>query len=461
MKNQERPAVAKHRVFLFLQGPSSPLFAKIAAKLEAADHVCLRINLNVGDWVFWRRRNAINYRGREDKWPAFIQEFLLARNVTDLILLGEERPYHKVATAAARDLGVDVHVVEMGYLRPDWVTFERDGMSSNSKFPRDPETLASMAKNLPEPDWRQCYDQTFLAEASYDLLYNLPNVLVWYLFPYYKRHAIFHPLTEYYGWFLRLLRSKGREAYAAKIVQRLLVSADAVPFYVYPLQLQTDYQLRAHSDFCGQEAAIETVIRSFSRHAPDDSRLLIKIHPLDNGLINWASIINNEARANEVISRIDLIDGGRLDLLIEKTRGLVTVNSTAALPALRVGKPVKVLGKAIYDIEGIAEQQSLDRFWQSSEPPVPELVAAFFQLLASDYQVRGNFYSKEGSDAAAAEISRRLAKLQAFIPPGGGVDHYCSDLTPSVHRASVAGHQMLARAKTIGVSSPGVESCRE
>lgn len=410
MKSQEPTAVAKHRVFLFLQGPSSPLFTKIAAKLGAEGHVCLRINLNMGDWVFWRRRSAINYRGRKDKWPDYIHSFLLARNVSDLILLGEERPYHKAAATAARELGVDIHVVEMGYLRPDWVTFERDGMSSNSRFPRDPQIILSMAQNLPEPDWRRYYDQTFLAEASYDLLYNLPNVLAWFLFPFYTRHALFHPLVEYNGWMFRLLRSKRREAHANKVMTLCAASADTVPYYVYPLQLQTDYQLRAHADFCGQEEAIATVIGSFSRHAPTESRLVVKIHPLDNGLINWASIIENEARANGAIDRVDVIDGGRLDLLINKSRGLVTVNSTAALPALRAGKPVKVLGKAIYDIAGITEQQSLDSFWKRAEPPDPEIVTAFFRLLAFDYHVRGNFYSKKGSDAAAAEISRRLVR---------------------------------------------------
>ena len=117
-----------------------------------------------------------------------------------MILLGEERPYHKVATNAARELGIKIYVVEMGYLRPDWVTFERDGMSSNSHFPRDPDEIIELAKGLPEPDFAPQYSQSFLAEAIFDLLYNLPNVFFWFLYPYYTRHSIYHPLAEYYGW---------------------------------------------------------------------------------------------------------------------------------------------------------------------------------------------------------------------------------------------------------------------
>lgn len=408
MKSNKPHIGEEARVFLFLQGPSSPLFAKIAARLEDDGHACLRINLNMGDWIFWRRRGATNYRGRRERWPAFIRTFLETRRVTDLILLGEERPYHKAATKAAHELGVDIHVIEMGYLRPDWVTFERDGMSSNSRFPREPETILESAKNLPDPDWAPRYHQTFLADASYDLLYNLPNVFLWFLYPHYERHALFHPLAEYYGWIFRLLQSKRGQAHAEHTIARLLENAEILPFYVYPLQLQTDYQLRAHSDFRGQEEAIYAVIKSFSRHAPTDSRLVIKIHPLDNGLIHWHSIIQDEARTHQASGRIDVIDGGRLDLLYEKTRGVVTVNSTAALPALRMGKPVKVLGRAIYDIAGITEQQTLDRFWQHAAPPSTELTSAFFRLLAAEYQVRGNFYSQAGTDAAAEAIRSRL-----------------------------------------------------
>ena len=111
------------RVFLFLQGPSSPIFAKIADRLEDLGHRCLRINLNVGDQIFWRRKGSNNYRGRGGRdWHDYAAAFMDTHAVTDLVLLGEERPYHRLAVRAARDRGIDIFVVEMGYLRPDWLT---------------------------------------------------------------------------------------------------------------------------------------------------------------------------------------------------------------------------------------------------------------------------------------------------------------------------------------------------
>jgi capsular polysaccharide export protein len=398
------------RTFLFLQGPSSPIFAKIATRLEAYGHTCLRINLNAGDQIFWRRGGAHNYRGSIGNWAAYVEEFIRRHSVSDLVLLGEERPYHQTAVAAARRLGVVVFVVEMGYLRPDWLTLERGGMSSNSHFPADAQQILRAAAGLPEPDWRRRHTQTFLAEAACDLLYNLPNVFLWFLFPGYRRHAIFHPLAEYAGWVRRLAASKRQRKAADRLIGSL--SSTDAPYFVYPLQLETDYQLRAIGD----------ILQSFSRHAPAATKLAIKVHPLDNSLIPWRRIIARQAAALGISARIIYLDGGNLDLLTEKSAGLVTVNSTAGLHALKQGKPVKVLGRAVFNIAGLTDQQPRDAFWAAPQPPDPDLSTAMFRLMAASIQVRGNFYSVAGTDAGAEAIAERLHRNNvnepgAFIDP--------------------------------------------
>jgi len=407
------------RTFLFLQGPSSPIFAKIATRLEAHGHRCLRINLNPGDQIFWRRGGAYNYRGSFSRWSDFVNDFIRRHGISDLVLLGEERPYHKTAINAARNYGVAVFVVEMGYLRPDWLTLERGGMSANSHFPVDPRQILEAAAALPEPDWRRRYSQTFVAEAACDLLYNLPNVFLWFLFPGYRRHAIFHPIAEYAGWLKRLAGAR-RQSQAAEANIRSLVSANS-PYFIYPLQLETDYQLRAHSPFNSQKEAIEDILISFAQHAPSTAKLVIKVHPLDNSLIPWRRIAVRKAAMLGIGDRVAYIDGGNLDVLTERSAGMVTVNSTAGLHALRQGKPVKVLGRAIFDIHGLTDQQPLDAFWAAPQLPDPALSAAMFRLLAASIQVRGNFYSKAGTDAGAEAIAKRLQE-HTVNQPGAFVD---------------------------------------
>ncbi len=410
----------RSRVFLFLQGSSSPLFAKIAYRLEERGHTCLRINLNAGDWIFWRRPGGYNFRGRPADWQSYLAAFIERHAVTDMVLLGEERPYHRAALPVAKAASVDVYVVEMGYLRPDWLTLERDGMSSNSHFPVDPAQILKAGAGLPEPDWRRRHQQTFIAEAVYDLLYNPPNVFLWFLYPHYRRYGLFHPLAEYAGWLVRLAGEARRKKAAVALIERL--STGGVPFFVFPLQLQTDFQLRAHSPFNGQHQAIDEVLFSFAHHAPSGSLLVIKVHPLDNGLINWQAYIRKAAERLAIAGRVFYLDGGDLNALLQKCDGVVTINSTVGLHALQQERPVKVLGSAIFNIEGLTDQAPLDDFWASPATPDETLRTAFLRLLAASIQVRGNFYSAEGTDAGAAAIAERLDERtvnqpDAFVDP--------------------------------------------
>ena len=407
-------APAARRVFLFLQGPSSSLFYKIADELEAAGHTCLRVNLNVGDWLFWRRRGGLNYRGRFSDWAAYIERILASRHVTDLVLLGEERPYHRVAVDLAKAKDIAVTVIEMGYLRPDWITVERDGMSSNSRFPDDPERIRVAAASLAMPSMEPVYKQSFLMEALLDLSYNLPNVFLGLLFPRYRRHALFHPLVEYAGWITRLSKSKRSRKKADAAIGALQRSGR--PFFVYPLQLETDYQLRAHSPYHRQAEAIEEVLNSFARHSSPEVALVIKLHPLDNGLIDWRDKIENLAGSMGVKERVHFIDGGDLNMLSHQCSGMVTVNSTAVLNGLRLGVPVKVMGCAIYDVPGMTHQANLESFWVTPEKPDVVLSASFLKLLAHAIHVRGNFYSRAGTNAAAKAIARKLIAHEVNMP---------------------------------------------
>jgi capsular polysaccharide export protein len=417
------------RAFLFLQGPSSILYGRIADHLEAAGHTCIRVNLNSGDWLFWRRRDAVNYRGNFAAWPGYVRHLIAERNITDLVVHGEERPYHQAAIAEARALGVAIYVIEMGHLRPDWVTIEREGLSSNSRFPVDPAHIMAAAGGLQEPDWTRRFSHSFLSEAVADLLYYLPTVFFWFPYPHYRRHGLFHPLAEYAGWVRRLATSRGRSRKADDVVKRLLSEGQA--FFVYPLQIETDYQLRAHSPFRSQKDAIRFIVRSFASHAAKEETLVIKLHPLDNGLIDWETYIGKITETLGLSGRVQLIDGGDLNALIGASLGMVTVNSTAALSALQAGKPVKVLGTSIYDIEGLTDAKPIDLFWQNPQPPSAALLTAFMRLLAASVQVRGNFYSRAGAEAAAAAIATRLLARDVNQP-----DAYV-DPAPRRHPAKI------------------------
>jgi capsular polysaccharide export protein len=54
-----------------------------------------------------------------------------------------------------------------------------------------------------------------------------------------------------------------------------------VPYYLLPLQLNSDAQIRDHCRFDDMNGVMEFVLESFATHAAGDARLVIKNHPLD------------------------------------------------------------------------------------------------------------------------------------------------------------------------------------
>lgn len=402
------------RTFLFLQGPSSPVFARTADRLNEYGHTCLRINLCVGDWLFWRRKGAVNFRGGIGDWPDFIAAFIERNDVTDLVLLGEERPHHKIAATAAKAAGAQVFAIDMGYFRPDWVTVEHGGGGCNSHFPDDPRHILAAGSQLPEPDFDRLYPHSFFWEAVCDLLYNLSNVFFAFVFPKYRRHGLFHPLAEYAGWLRRLAGRRRRTRKAEAAIDAIMTGSTS--YFVYPLQLETDYQIRAHSPFSSQRDVLGLVIESFARAAPPGSTLVFKLHPLDNGLIDWEGLIRRHAERHGIARRVHFIDGGNLDRLLAQAAGTVTINSTVGLQSIRLGTPTKVLGVAVYDVEGLCHRGTIDDFWRRNHRPDAALASALVRLIAVALNVRGNFYSSSGIEAAASAIAKQLNENKVNEP---------------------------------------------
>ncbi len=405
----------RRRVFLFLQGPISPFFARLAAALEARGHRALRVNLCFGDWLFWRRPEARSFRGRVETWPAWIANLCDVERVTDLILLGEQRPYHKEAISAAKARGIRVVVTDFGYLRPGWLTFELDGMSGASRFPRDPAAIRRLARQAAEPVFGDHGGSSFAVMATWDVIYNVLTSVLRPLYPHYRSHHIQHPVLTDTGigvqiWLRRLWRNRRSDRALAAAI------AAGQRYYLLPLQIEKDYQIRAYSDYDGLATPIREVIGSFARSAPAETLLFVKLHPFDPGLQDWRRVVRIAAEQAGVGARIRYVHGGSIEAMIAGADGIVTVNSSAGLQALRAGRPVKVLGQAIYDVPGLTFQGPLDRFWTDASAPDPAFLDDFVRALAATVQIRGDFYARPGLDVAVAEAVERLDRDLVNVP---------------------------------------------
>lgn len=404
---------------LFLQGPLSPLYRHIGTKLLAKECEVHRINFSLGDWLHWHDENCTSYRGKRSDWPNFISEFLQCHNITDLILHSDSRWYHKKAITAAHRLNIQISVTELGAIRPGRLTLEKNGLGLNSHFPDDPELILRRVEQLPSIENMTAYRHPFWIMALYDAAYNLINSLLWFVYPNFKRHTPHPPFLEYPSWIPRLLSEKAREKEANLCISKLIDENQS--FYIFPLQLSGDFQIRTHSPYPSMCEAINEVLDSFSKSAPKHTKLLVKQHPLDVGLDKLKSHTLSQSKKLGISNRVIYIDGGDLQKACQASKGMITVNSTAGIEALQLYKPVKTLVTTLYDMPYLTHQGTLASFWNASQRPDPLYVNAFIKLLLNTTQIEGAIYGQAGIEKASHNICQRILK-NSVSQPGGYTD---------------------------------------
>lgn len=397
------------RVFLFLQGPPGPFFKQLGQALIRRGVSIHRINLNGGDKYDWPS-GSIDYTGRSSNWPMFFDRFARKHGVTDLVLYGDCRPMHLAAHRLARLRGIRIHVFEEGYIRPDWMTLERDGVNGHSTLVRDPEAIMAAAAGLPSLPALPPITASFKRRAR-DAYWYYHHVLTgWPRFPFYRAHRQAWILGEGFGWLYKFARAKRRAKAAAEALRAIA----GKNYFLFPLQLTGDYQIRAHSPFGSMLIAADYVLDSFAHFAPADSLLLVKEHPLDCGFHNWSTFLRKRAQQLGVADRVLHIDGGDLQALAAGTAGMVCVNSTSGTLALEAGTPVIVLGDAIYDVPGVTHQGSLDAFWRAPQKPDMALYDAFKKTLHASCLVRGGLASDSAIKILLQASVARLLADEAF-----------------------------------------------
>ena len=392
------------RVFLFLQGPPGPLFRLLGEAMIAKGITVYRINLSGGDWRDWST-DATDFTAPFSEWPVFVDRFLIEHSITDLLLFGDCRPYHVAAHGIAGARAVRIHVLEEGYLRPDWMTLEPDGVNARSTLSRDKAWFLEMAQTLPAEPVSEPITATFRRRARDSFGYYKDVLLGWPRYRHYRSHRSSPLLVEFAGWIWKFLWERHRQSDA----QRTLRQLGGEPFYIFPLQLSGDYQIKAHSCFPDMRSAARYVMESFAAHAPPHVHLLLKTHPLDNVFVNWAYFARREARRMRIDGRLHCVNVGDLNDMARKAQGMACVNSTSATIALAHGIPVCALGEAIYNIPGLTHQGHLDFFWSEPSAPEPGVFDAFRRVLVNRCLVRGGLASESAVSILINSVLERLA----------------------------------------------------
>lgn len=402
---QPRPQICKpdRQAFLFLQGPPGPLLYELATAMRSRGMNVERINICAGDQVDWPEA-ATNFRGRFRDWPCFFDNFLRDHQITDILLFGDCRPYHVSARRVAALRGVRTYVLEEGYLRPHWMTLELGGVNGYSRLTRNKEWVIEQANALPPEPYLPPVTANFPRRVRDTARHYIAVHTGRLAYPFYRTHRPGSAFMEVVGWGWKYLMRglRGRQTRA------VLDGLRGKPFFLLPLQLSGDYQIRSHSPFPDMRSAASYVMESFARHAPSGAHLLIKAHPFDTSLTHWRRYIDARAHRLGIRERVHFIDGGQLDQLAAETAGMVCVNSTSATLALAAGSPVCTLGEAIYNVPGLTFPRHLDEFWTNPVPPEPGLYGAFRRVLVDRCLVRGGLASESAVQTLIRSILDRL-----------------------------------------------------
>ena len=395
----------KGRKFLLVTLPFGPFGRHLRQALVAMGaEVVDRIAFNAGDELSWRGRGLRRFKGSANDWRRQFPQ--IAGDYTDIVIFGESGPYNQTVSNLAKSIPARLWVLENGYFRPDWITLERNGVNASSQLPRNRE---GYDPPVPELEVSHCVGRILPYHVLNISVYHAVQVLGGWLYPNYRNPytvpAWLQCVSHVQRYFKLAMRS-------VKEVDTNVLAARG-PFFIACLQREGDNQLLRYSKLADNTAFIAKVITSFAENAPAHTRLVFKNHPLDPGLVDFRAVVRNLAADRNISSRVDFIDGGNLADMCRASLGMVVNNSSAALSALGFGTPVKVLGQAFFDFEGLSDQKPLDSFWSAPAPVDKDLFKRFRAHVLSKTQINGNYHEPRAIKRTAWSVAATFGRLES------------------------------------------------
>jgi len=382
--------IARHGRILLLQGPNGPFFARLRDLLLAKGCQVTKVNFNGGDDLFYRSGDLVRFIQPMVLWESFLRNLLVERHIDAIVVFGTSRRHHRIAVRVAEALGIEFWAFEEGYVRPDYITLERGGVNADS--PLASLAMAEIPKLASQEKSRR-FQHSFRKMALCSFWYFAGGMARTRRYPHYRHHKPFgvHELAQ---WGLAAYRKQHYRWQERELRERLLAS-DHPHFFLVALQVYNDSQIRVYSPWRRIEDFIEWTIHSFAEHAPPDSVLVFKHHPMDRGHTDYAATIKACAKRFGAMGRIVYIHDAHLPSLLHRCMGLVTVNSTTGLQALFHRVPVIALGRCFYNKPGLTYQGSLDAFWNDPGAVDMSTYRRFRNYLVRVSQINSSFYADD------------------------------------------------------------------
>lgn len=380
---------------LLLQGPMGPFFKRFALELKQKGMKVVKVNLNAGDWLFFPQGRR--YNGDFKDWVAYLDQLVVSEKIDKVFLFGDERPYHRAAIKEVfKPRNIDVYVFEEGYLRPSFVTLEKDGVNGNSLMSKEAifykNAVDSSDSEKVEVD-RPVVKGQFLSSMLFSVIYGLAKFSGALFYRKYQHHRCLNPSKQGVLWLWGWLFKKPYYHLTEKKCYKYLLASFNKKYFFVPLQVHNDFQI-SHSPYKDVREFIQEVVVSFAENAPKETVLVFKHHPMDRPYRNYKKFLKRLSDEHCLEGRLFYLHDQHLPTLLHNARATIAINSTVGLSSLHHSVPVLVRGTAVYNIPGLTSQSSLKAFWNNQGKVDKALYKNYRLYLLDTNQGHGSFYRK-------------------------------------------------------------------
>ena len=388
LSSNRAPGPRPGRKILIVQGDWEAGMSLLALDLKDSGHDVGKVFFCAPD-VIYRVRGIQTHMYRKPiaDFEAWLRELVEREGYDTFFLYNHYRPYNQVAWKLAQDFNLGCWVFELGLIRPNCVmVFSRDSIPLTSLSAAWNELLAGgTLPTPPEPPSELCQVSTPAKLVVFCANFLFSRVTS-PLFPHFVDQRSMRFWRHFKHGVIHLWRffERGRDCE----FDELFSGEMAGKYYAVPLQVHTDTQITKCSEYQSIEQFIRHVVKSFARHAPADTKLVFKVHPMDRGYKDYTDLIAGlDHRLGG--GRLFYVDRVHLPTLLEYSRGVVNINSSVGISGLVHKVPVIALGTAVYDLPELTFRGSLDEFWANCDHFRSRRVQQFINLLLATNQGRG------------------------------------------------------------------------
>ena len=394
ISNYRRPFFKKRVLIegncLFLMGPIGTFFARLSNYLEENNVRTYKILFPLHEYGFNQSR-IIKYDQNINYFKKFLSKTLINYEIKHIFMYGNVLIPHKQALDLVQELkiegkNINTHIFELGYLRPNFVTLENEGINYNSSLIKSRQFYLKQDSfsDLPIPKKHARFRIRKIWKTISFINHSFKNYKI-----VEKEHKL-QPKPIYIWYQIKGFILKYFFFFTEYKLKNYFLGKN---YFLVILQVSTDSQLTEGSDFKDNKKFIYKVIKDFAEANPNGVNLVFKHHPRDRGYTNYFNQIKKISNEFDVLNKVFYFHDYFLSKLFQNPncKGTVLINSTVGYQSLYHSVPVKSLGITPYNIEGLSSQQDLTSFFRNPSIVDRLLFKKFYKHVMENSQINGNF----------------------------------------------------------------------